>query len=84
MWWVVLAVGGCALVLLVLALLGLLVRLIALARAAARLRDRMRALVALQESVAHLQGRLDTLSEQAAGIQERIAARRGSPRGGKG
>jgi hypothetical protein len=74
-WWIALGVVGFALVLLVLVSLPVLSRLGRLGRAAARTQARVAEAETVQMSVAHLQERLASLAEQAAFVQERVAAR---------
>jgi flagellar biosynthesis/type III secretory pathway M-ring protein FliF/YscJ len=74
-WWIALGVVGFALVLLVLVCVPVLRRLGGLGRAAARTQARVAQAETLQMSVAHLQERMDSLAEHAAGVQERVSAR---------
>jgi hypothetical protein len=76
-WWIALGVVVLALVLLVLVSLPVLSRLGRLSRAAARTQARVAEAETVQMSVAHLQERLASLAEQAAFVQERVAAREG-------
>jgi type II secretory pathway component PulJ len=75
-WWV-LGIVLFSLALLALVLLSVLVRLGALARAAARTQRQLAGVETLQMSIAHLQERLLELQEHATGVQEEMAARRG-------
>jgi flagellar biosynthesis/type III secretory pathway M-ring protein FliF/YscJ len=74
-WWIALGVVVFALVLLVLVVMPVLARLGRLGRAAARTQARVGQAETLQMSVAHLQERLDSLAEHAAGVQEHVSAR---------
>jgi hypothetical protein len=73
-WWIALGVVVFALVLLVLVSVPVLSRLGRLGRAVARTQARAKDAETLQVSVAHLQERLDSLAEHAAGLQERVSA----------
>ena len=72
-WWIALGVVGFALVLLVLVSLPVLRRLGRLGRAVARTQARAKEAETLEMSVAHLQERLDSLAEHAAGLQGRLS-----------
>ena len=74
-WWIALGVVVFALVLLVLVVLPVLARLGRLGRAAARTQARVAQAEMLQMSVAHLQERVASLAEHAAGVQEWGSAR---------
>jgi hypothetical protein len=76
-WWVSLGVAVLGLLVLVAAAVALLARLTALSRAAARAQSRLGDVEVVQMSVAHLQERVAELAKQAAGVQERLDARRG-------
>ncbi len=81
-WWVALGVALVPLVLLVVVALSVLSRLARLARAAARTQAQVKDAQAVQAAAAHLQERLTSLAEQAAGIQEHVDARKGVRAGG--
>ncbi len=72
-WWIALGVVVFALVLLVLVSVPVLRRLGRLGRALGRTQARAAQAETLQVSVAHLQERLDSLAEHAAGVQERVS-----------
>jgi hypothetical protein len=74
-WWIALGVVVFALVLLVLVSVPVLARLGRLGRAAARTQARAQQAETLQMSVAHLQERLESVAEHAAGVQEWVSAR---------
>jgi flagellar biosynthesis/type III secretory pathway M-ring protein FliF/YscJ len=74
-WWIALGVVVFALVVLVFVSLPVLSRLGRLGRAAARTQTRVKEAETLRMSVAHLQERLDSVAEHAAGVQERVSAR---------
>ena len=78
LWWWVPGLVLFGLVLLGLAMLPVLRRLPALARAGARLQERSAQAETLQMSVAHLQERLEQFQEQVSDVQERSAASRRS------
>ena len=76
-WWV-LGIVLFSLALLALVLVSVVARLGRLARAAARTQHELAGVQTLQMSMAHLQERLLELQEHATGVQEEMAARRGT------